>query len=157
MLEPERGQRPVVGDLERGRRGRGHEPGRRLEELQLETFGIGDHAEAAAGLRIARSRQLFADGGEVRRFGERAVMPHADRPAVRRADGDVADLPVERQVAKQHEVALAAAEVLLVQRRGEHSLVEAGGLGRVGDHDIEMLEPQVRRAAARVLGRARAG
>ncbi len=70
-------------------------------------------------------------------------MSHADRPAVGRADGDVADLPVGRQVAEQHEVALAAAEVLLVQRRGEHALVEAGGLGRVGDHDIEMLEPQV--------------
>ena len=70
-------------------------------------------------------------------------MSHADRPAVRRADGDVANLPVGRQAAKQHEVALAAAEVLLVQRRGEHPLVEAGGLGRVGDYDIEMLEPQV--------------
>jgi hypothetical protein len=81
-------------------------------------------------------------------------MPHGDRPAIGRADRDVADLPVGRQIAEQHEVALAAAEVLLVQRRGEDLLVEAGGLGRVRHDDVEMLEPEVlERQRARLSAR----
>ena len=123
------------------RRGRGHESLGWLEELQFETVGFRDHAETAAGLGISRGRELLADGHEVRRSRERAVVAHGDRPAIGRADGDVADLPVGRQLPEQHEVALPAAEVLLVQRRREHALVEACGLGRVGHHDVEMLEP----------------
>src|SRR5690349_19154374 len=124
MLEAERSEHPAVGDRQGGRHGGGHEAGRRPEELELESVGIGDEAKAAAGLWVARGRELFADGRDVGRFGKCAVMPHADRPAVRRANRDVADLAVRRKVSEQDEVALAAAEILLVQRRRKYALVE---------------------------------
>jgi hypothetical protein len=66
VVEPERGQRCVARDVERGGHGRRDEPGWRHEELELEAVRIGDQAEAAARLRIACRRELFADGSEVR-------------------------------------------------------------------------------------------
>ena len=62
MLEPERSENSVARYLERGGHGGGHKPRRRLEELELETVGIGDHAEAAARLRISGSGELLGDG-----------------------------------------------------------------------------------------------
>ena len=82
VLEPERSEHPVVGDLERGRRGRGHEPGRRLEELQLETVGIGDHAEAAARLRDSpqpRAPCRWRRGPPIRRARSNAPRRSAGR------------------------------------------------------------------------------
>src|SRR5205814_7145914 len=118
ILEPERREQSIACYLECGRHGGSHKPRRRLEELELETVGIGNHAEAAAGLWISGSRELLGDRLYVRRFSERAVMSHRDRPAVGHADGDIADLPIGRQLAEQHEVALPTTKVLLVQRGG---------------------------------------
>jgi hypothetical protein len=64
-------------------------------------------------------------------------------PPLRGADRDVAELPVLRQIAEQHEVAQAVAHWLLVQLHLEDASVELGGRCGIRHDDVEVLETEI--------------
>src|SRR5215471_9780675 len=88
--------------------------------LQLQTVRIGPHSEAALGRLVSGGFHLLRDGIAVIALCQCAVMTNTRWPVSRRADRDVPDLPVRRQIAQQNEVPDATLKRLLVQLRSEH-------------------------------------
>ncbi len=59
---------------------------------------------------------------------------------MRVADGDVSDLAIHGQIAKENEVAESALKRLRVQRGVEDGHVEACGRGDIGDDDVDVID-----------------
>ena len=81
---------------------------------------------------------------------EHAVVANRRRASLRRADGDIPDLPVGGKIAEQHEVPQRVTNRLLVQRRPEDARVEAGGCGRIRHDDVEVLDAEIRKRQRRL-------
>jgi hypothetical protein len=75
------------------------------------------------------------------------------RSSIRRADRDVADLAIGRQITEQDEVAERVADRLLVQPGLEHAHIELRRRRGIRHDDVEVLESQIlERQRGRRLG-----
>ncbi len=91
---------------------------------------------------LIRFGQLLHDRSRILPIVEhgRAEVADVGPASARIANGDIAHLPVLRQVAEQHEVTLPALEGLSMQARVEHAHVEAGGFLDVRNDDVQVVD-----------------
>ena len=115
----------------------------RLKELQLETVRIRPHAKSALSSLVTRGLYFFRHRVPIVAFRERTVMTDARPTVARSAYGHIAYLSIRRQVAEQNEIADRALKRLLVKLCSEYAHVELCRRGRVGNHDVKMLEPKI--------------
>ena len=146
MIDAERRDEAVVLRVEGGRDRRRDEPRGRLKQLKLDAVGIGPHAQPAGAANPGKAGgfELLRHAGAVVDLRERAVV--SDRrhpPRCSRADRDVADLPIRRQIAQQDEVAQRVAHRLLMQPGLEDPHVELRRRRGIGNDDVEVFEAQV--------------
>ena len=64
-------------------------------------------------------------------------------PIPGRADRNVTHLTILRQIAEQYEITQGVAHRLLMQRRLEDPRVELRRRRRIGNDDVEVLQPEV--------------
>ena len=112
--------------------------------MQLEPIQIGPHPGRPRHGDVKAGRlQRAGDARPVVDLRQHTVVADCRRAPAGRADGDVADLSIGRQVAQQDEVAQRIAHGLLVQRGPEDACIEPRRCRGIRHDDVEMFEAQV--------------